>query len=58
MTKFITQFLTSTSSFAEGGGGHTHGAGGETEHLWPVLAVFVVLVVVGLGFNFLSKKKK
>lgn len=58
MTNLISYILFSASAFAEGGGGHTHGSGGETEHLWPVLAVFGALVIAGVAFNFMSKKKK
>jgi len=38
--------------------GHSHGSGGETEHLYPVLGVFAALIVVGGIFYFVSNKKK
>lgn len=38
--------------------GHPHGAGGENEHLYPVLGVFALLIVVGGIFFVLNKKKK
>lgn len=55
MSIFIQFFLQSTIAMAEEG--HSHGAGGETEHLWPVLAVFGVLVIGGAIFHFTTKKK-
>ncbi len=58
MANLISYILLSAVALAEEGAGHTHGAGGETEHLWPVLAVFGVLVLAGLAFNLMSKKKK
>ena len=38
--------------------GHPHGAGGENEHLYPVLGVFAVLIILGGLFFALNKKKK
>jgi hypothetical protein len=38
--------------------GHSHGSGGETEHLYPVLGVFAALVIIGGIFYFISNKKK
>ncbi len=57
MTSLIAQFLISFAVFAGGGGGHTHGEGGETEHLYPVLGVFALLVICGIVFHLMSKKK-
>ncbi len=37
--------------------GHSHGAGGENEHLYPILGVFAGLAVIG-GLFFLFGKKK
>lgn len=50
-------FILNSMALAGEGAGHTHGAGGETEHLYPVLAVFAVLVIGGIAFHFFSKKK-
>ncbi len=36
--------------------GHSHGAGGEIEHLYPILGIIAALVVGGL-FLLYSKKK-
>ena len=58
MMNFISHFIMSSMAFAGEGTDHPHGAGGETEHLWPVLGVFVVLIVAGVAFNIFSKKKK
>lgn len=58
MLNLLSQLLMSASALAGEGSGHTHGTGGETEHLWPVLGVFVVLVIAGVIFHFVSKKKK
>jgi hypothetical protein len=59
MSSLMTTLLMTAQAYAAGeGSGHSHGAGGETEHLWPVLGVFLVLVVVGVGYNLVSKKKK
>ncbi|MES2803622.1 MAG: hypothetical protein V4654_14105 [Bdellovibrionota bacterium] len=38
--------------------GHSHGDGGENEHLYPVLIVFAVLIIGGVIFHFVSKKKR
>lgn len=38
--------------------GHTHGSGGEAEHMFPILGVFAVLIVVGGIFYFINMKKK
>lgn len=36
--------------------GHSHGAGGEGEHLYPILAIMGVLIAVG-AYIFFSNKK-
>lgn len=39
--------------------GHSHGTGGEVEHIYPALLLFVGLIVAGgLVFLFGNKKKK
>ena len=38
--------------------GHSHGAGGETEHMYPILGVFALLIIVGAVIYFLNNKKK
>lgn len=38
--------------------GHTHGEGGEIEHLYPILVVFVALVIAGVIFSKYFNKKK
>lgn len=38
--------------------GHTHGEGGEIEHLYPILGVFVALVIAGVMFSQYFNKKK
>ena len=58
MSTSISKFLISAMAFAEKGSGHTHGDGGETEHLWPVLGIFIVLIVAGVTITLISKKKK
>jgi hypothetical protein len=58
MTSLIAKLILPLMSFAsEGGAGHSHGEGGETEHLYPVLIIFAVLVIGGIVFHFVSKKK-
>lgn len=58
MSLLISKFMLTSMAFAEEGHGHSHGPGGETEHLFPVMAVFALLVVGGVIFHFVSKKKK
>ena len=53
----IHNLLFSFLAIASEGGGHSHGEGGETEHLYPVLAVFGVLIIGGAIFHFMTKKK-
>lgn len=56
--KSILLLLGSLYAQAGGGEGHSHGDGGETEHLYPIIAVFVVLIIIGFGVgHFLNKKK-
>ena len=50
MFNLLSQLLISVSVFAGEGSGHSHGSGGETERLWPVLGVFLVLVIAGIAF--------
>jgi len=38
--------------------GHSHGAGGEAEHTYPILIVLSLLVAVGGAFILFGKKKK
>lgn len=58
MKNFLACLLFPVMTFAAGeGGGHSHGSGGETEHLYPVLGVFAVLVIGGIVFHLMSKKK-
>ncbi|MBY0317063.1 MAG: hypothetical protein K2Q26_16205 [Bdellovibrionales bacterium] len=38
--------------------GHSHGPGGEIEHMLPILGFFAVLIVVGGVFYFINLKKK
>lgn len=56
MIYFISNIFYSAMALA-GEGDHPHGAGGETEHLYPVLVVFAVLAIGGAAFHFFSKKK-
>ena len=37
--------------------GHTHGSGGENEHMYPVLAILAALALAGVISHFVSKKK-
>lgn len=56
--KAILLLLGSFYAQAGGGESHSHGDGGEIEHLYPIIAVFVVLIIVGFGVgHFLNKKK-
>jgi hypothetical protein len=56
--KSIFLLIGSLYANAGGGDGHSHGGGGETEHLYPIVAVFVVLIIIGFGVgHFLNKKK-
>lgn len=58
MEFLLIKLLYSITAFAsEEGGSHSHGAGRESEHLFPVLMVFAVLVIGGLVFHFMTKKK-
>lgn len=60
MKKYFLSFLTlivSSISIAQEKG-HSHGSGGETEHLYPVLGVFAALIIVGGLFYFMSNRKK
>lgn len=56
MKSLFAYLIFPAISFA--GEGHSHGEGGETEHLYPVLGVFAVLIIGGVIFHFMSKKKK
>ena len=38
--------------------GHSHGDGGEIEHLYPIIGIFVVLVLIGVGVSYFMNKKK
>ena len=38
--------------------GHSHGSGGENEHMYPILGVFALLIVGGALFYFFGNKKK
>jgi len=58
MMSLLLHIFFSSVVFAGEGSGHSHGSSGETEHLYPVLAVFAVLVIGGAAFHFMSKKKK
>ena len=58
MNKLIAGLFLPIKAFAAGeGGGHSHGSGGETEHLYPVLGVFALLIIGGIVFHLMSKKK-
>lgn len=54
----MSKLLLSLNALASGGADHTHGGGGENEHLYPIIALFVVLILVGLGAGYFLKKKK
>ena len=55
--KFLL-LVNSIYAQASGSEGHTHGSGGENEHLYPIIGVFVVLIVLGFAAgHFLNKKK-
>jgi len=54
----MSKLLLSLNALASEGAGHTHGGGGEIEHLYPIIAIFVVLVVAGLGAGYFLNKKK
>lgn len=58
MASVVAKLIYTAMAFAAGGGeSHTHGGGGETEHLYPILAVFAALIVGGVVFHFIFKKK-
>lgn len=38
--------------------GHSHGEGGEVEHLYPILGVLVALIIVGVLLSQYFNKKK
>ncbi len=52
----ILVLFSSAITFAQDHG-HSHGAGGETEHLYPILGVFALLIVGGALFYFFNNKK-
>ena len=54
----VTLLLPIFTFAQEKGHGHTHGSGGESEHLLPILSVFAALIVVGAIVYFMNKKKK
>lgn len=49
--------LFSSLALASEGNDHSHSMGGELEHAWPVVAVFIGLFIAGLAYNYFSKKK-
>ncbi len=51
---FILLLLLASAAFAGEGEGHSHGPGGD----WKLIAIVLgVLVVIGIAFHFLAKKK-
>ncbi|MEA9358489.1 hypothetical protein SHI21_19790 [Bacteriovorax sp. PP10] len=55
MTKFIYHFLNSVA-FASPGSGHSHAD--EDALASKIIGIVVILVISGIGFLFISKKKK
>ena len=51
----VAAFLFPEIAFAEGE--HSHGIAGELEHALPVIGVLLALTVVGVIYNYKSKKK-
>lgn len=54
----MSKLFLSLNALASGGSDHSHSGGGEMEHLYPIIAVFVVLIVVGFGAGYFVNKKK
>lgn len=60
MSKYIFSLIgliVSSISIAQEKG-HSHGSGGEIEHLFPVLGIFAALIIIGGLFYFISGRKK
>lgn len=55
MTKFIYHFLNS-AAFASPGSGHSHAD--EDAMASKIIGIVVILVISGIGFLFISKKKR
>ena len=55
MTKILYHFFN-TVAFASPGSGHSHGD--EDAMASKIIGIVVILVVAGIGFWFLSSKKK
>ena len=58
MIQLLTKIIFATTAFASDGPGHTHGSGGENEHLYPILILFVVLIILGIVAGKIVNKKK
>lgn len=54
----MAKLLISLNALASEGADHSHGGSGEIEHLYPIIAVFIVLIVVGFGAGYYYSKKK
>lgn len=54
----MSKLLLSLNTLASDGASHSHGSGGEAEHLYPIIIVFAVLVVLGFGAGYFINKKK
>ncbi len=54
----MSKLLFSLNALASEGAGHSHGGGGEVEHLYPIIAVFAVLIALGFGAGYFLNKKK
>jgi hypothetical protein len=57
MILLIRNTMISAFAMAAEGAGHSHGDGGELEHLWVPLGFFAILFIGGVVLNLKSKKK-
>lgn len=53
----MSKLFYSLSALASEGADHSHGGGGENEHLYPIIGVFVVLIIAGFAAGYFLKKK-